>query len=201
MNTFFTSDWHIFHENSLKFDNRPFRNINHMHEVLVNNYNACVKDADVCYFLGDMGMAGTENLKTVVSRLNGQKVFIMGNHDKGVNAMYNAGFDVVLYNATLYIANQRVSLSHCPLVGVWREDVKDMRGAVDGENWHGESKNHRFSVKDEDQFHLHGHTHKSSDEDVVAGKQWDIGVVGNKYRPVSSSQIESWIVKYLRGIK
>jgi calcineurin-like phosphoesterase family protein len=36
---FFTSDLHIGHLNSIKFDQRPFRDLDHMHEVLINNYN------------------------------------------------------------------------------------------------------------------------------------------------------------------
>ena len=54
-NIYFTSDWHVGHDNVLKFDNRPFKDVDHMHRVLINNYNSTVKPDDVCYFLGDMG--------------------------------------------------------------------------------------------------------------------------------------------------
>lgn len=196
---FFTSDLHLFHQNSIEFDKRPFENIEHMHRVLINNYNACVPKDGICYFLGDIGMATTKDLKTIISQLNGTKILLMGNHDKGPNAMYNAGFDNVLWNATIYIGNNKVTMSHCPLMGVWREDVTGMRGARDGEMWHGETKNLKFSLVDYGQYHLHGHTHKSSDEDVVAGKQMDIGVCGNQYRPVSWGQVEAFISKHKRG--
>ena len=40
--TFFTSDFHIGHENVLKYDERPFDNLDHMHETLITRYNAMV---------------------------------------------------------------------------------------------------------------------------------------------------------------
>jgi calcineurin-like phosphoesterase family protein len=196
-NVFFTSDWHIGHQNVLAFDNRPFTGLDHMHTVLVNNYNASVSEDDICYFLGDMGLGSSQVLRDVIARLNGTKVLILGNHDKQHNSMYNCGFDVVLNSATLYIAGERVTLSHCPLRGVFREDVSEMKNAVLTENWHGESRHGPYSVTNEGQFHLHGHIHSgpANEKERIDGRQYDIGAPGNKYRPVSMSTIESWISK------
>jgi calcineurin-like phosphoesterase family protein len=198
---FFTSDWHLFHENSLKFDQRPFKDIDHMHRVLINNYNACVPEDGICYFLGDMGFTNNEKFKSVIKQLNGTKVLILGNHDKGYNAMYDVGFDVVLNTATLYIATERVTLTHCPLRGVFREDTTGMRNTVDGEMWHGETRHLQYSVTDEGQFHLHGHIHSGPANNKLRtdGKQMDVGVPANDYRPVSLSQIESWINRVKNG--
>jgi calcineurin-like phosphoesterase family protein len=197
-NIFFTSDLHIGHQNSLKFDNRPFRDLNHMHEVLVNNYNSTVKDG-ICYFLGDVGLSSAETVKNVISKMTGTKVLILGNHDKGVESMYKAGFDVVLHGATMQIAGQRVTLSHCPLLGVYREKTEGMTGSQQDENWHGESrlKQRIFTTTDEGQFHIHGHIHSPNGgkSQKILGRQFDVGVVANGYRPVSISVIESWIAK------
>ena len=195
---FFTSDWHIGHANSIVFDDRPFKDLDHMHQVLINNYNAVVPEDGICYHLGDVGMANVETLTGVLSKLNGTKVLVLGNHDGNVNRMYRVGFDVVLYGATLYIAGEEVTLTHCPLRGIFREDVAGMRGAVDGDLWHGESNQIRFSTENRGQFHLHGHIHSSKANDKLTkdGKQWDIGVPANDYRPVSISKVESWIAKY-----
>lgn len=196
--TFFTSDWHIGHKNVLEFDARPFTDLAHMHRVLVNNFNSTVPPGSITYFLGDMGLCSGDLLKSIISKLNGTKVLILGNHDGGINSMYNAGFDVVLNGATLYIAGQRVTLTHCPLKGVFRESVDGMKGATYGEHWHGEYKQHRFTVANEHQFHLHGHIHSPNNgkSQKILDKQYDVGVVANNYRPVSISQIESWISKY-----
>lgn len=192
--TYFTSDWHLGHRNVLEFDQRPFQDISHMHQVLINNYNNTVSPQDVCFFLGDMGLCKSEILLNIIQQLNGQKVLILGNHDKGASAMRAMSFDVVLNSASLIIANKHITMSHCPLRGVFREDVTGMRGAVEGENWHGENRHGRFSVPDFGQYHLHGHTHKKPTERILE-RQMDVGVVANGYKPVSFSTIESWITK------
>lgn len=194
---FFTSDLHIGHANSLEFDNRPFTDLDHMHRVLINNYNSTVPANGVCYFLGDVGLSSSETTKKVITELHGTKVLILGNHDKGSAAMYNMGFDVVLHAGVIYIAGKRVTMSHCPLMGVFREPVEGMKGASSGENWHGENRHSRFSMADEGQFHLHGHIHSPNGGKSVKilGHQYDVGVPANGYKPVSISVIESWIAK------
>lgn len=194
-NIFFTSDWHLGHANVIRFDNRPFDDLDHMHKVLANNYNSSVKDKDVCYFLGDMGLTSNKELSHIIKSLNGVKVLILGNHDKNTYSMYDAGFDVVLNTAVFYLGDKRISVSHCPLPGIFREDVSGMKGALEGENWHGENKNKRFTSQDSSvDFHLHGHIHSDGKlKPKCTYNQFDVGVRANNYRPVSMSQIESWI--------
>lgn len=202
-NHFVTSDWHISHPNSIKFDQRPFRDVEHMHSVLIKNYNTDVPKNGICYFLGDIGIASTEKTKAVIEALNGTKILILGNHDKGVESMLNCGFDAVLYGAVTYLQGQRVTMSHCPLMGVYREPTDHFENEkVRGGNWHGENKNQRFSFKDYGQFHLHGHIHSgpaSKDKQKILLRQFDIGVPGNHYRPVPMAAIESWIMKTLKN--
>lgn len=198
--TLFTSDWHINHENVLRFDNRPFKDLDHMATVLVNNYNAAAGPDTVGFFLGDMGMGNSDALREVLRRLMGTKVLVLGNHDKGTESMYKIGFDVVLNGATLWVANHRVTMSHCPLKDVFREDTSGMKKYA-GEPWHGNSKNTRFTVEDLGQFHLHGHIHSPNGgkSKKILGRQYDVGVVANGYRPVSISTIESWIALSTKG--
>lgn len=206
----FSSDWHVGHANSINFDQRPFTDLDHMHRVLINNYNAQVPPDGLCYFLGDMGLTTSETLSEVLSQLNGTKVLVLGNHDKKFNAMYQMGFDVVLHGATIYIAGERVTMTHCPLRGVFRENTEHMKNAyssldyaegIKDENWHGEHKHKMFSCSDEGQFHLSGHIHSGPHNDKLRTdkRQMDVGVVANKYRPVSISEIESWIVRVKNG--
>lgn len=197
--TFFSSDWHIGHEKCLEYDSRPFRDLNHMHEALIARYNATVPESGICYFLGDMGNK-TEDIRNVITRLNGTKVLIVGNHDKGISTMYNCGFDVVIYSASIYIGDHRITMSHCPLMGVFREDTSKFRVPTT-DNWHGESRplHQRSSVRDEGQFHLHGHIHSRKDKSQsvkILDRQYDVGVTANNYTPVSISQIESWVMTY-----
>ncbi len=108
--------------------------------------------------------------------------------------MYEIGFNVVLNGALLWIANEMVSMTHCPLRGLDREAVDSMK---EGEHWHGESKNKKYSMDPVTNFHLHGHTHKTKDWKELYGvqNQYDVGVRANDYKPVSISEIESWIAR------
>lgn len=201
-NTYFTSDWHIGHENVVKFSNRPFTDCEHMHKVLINNYNNTVRESDVCYFLGDIGFCQGDTIKNVISQLNGTKVLIRGNHDKRGNQFwYSCGFDVVMYGAKLYIGKQQVTLSHCPLYGIKREDTSSMKGS-EHENWHKEERHTQtgHSFPDFGQFHLHGHLHSPNGgkSKKIQGRQYDVGVDANNYTPVNISQIESWIALTLK---
>jgi calcineurin-like phosphoesterase family protein len=195
----FTSDWHLFHANVIVYDKRPFEDIHHMHRVLVNNYNATVQQDGVCYFLGDMGWfkgeAAKDKMRAIITSLNGTKVLVLGNHDKGATAMYECGFDVVVYTASLVVAGEVVTLSHCPLRGVFRESTVGMHGVRESDNWHGEYKHNKFSVPNYGQWHLHGHIHSnpSNGKETKTRRQWDVGVAGNNYRPVSMKDVESWV--------
>ena len=202
-NTYFTSDWHVNHKSVLQFDNRPFGDLDQMHRGLVKRYNAIVRKEDVGYFLGDMGFCGSGFLKSIMDQLNGTKILILGNHDKKQQAMLNSGFDAVLNGASMYIAGELVTMTHCPLRGVFREDTKGMRDSDVTENWHREKDHDQFSIEDQGQFHLHGHTHapNSGKSEVKLNRQWDVGVCGNNYRPISISEVESWIAKTKREEK
>jgi len=204
INTYFTSDWHIGHENVLEYSKRPFVDIHHMHRVLVNNYNSTVGSNDICYFLGDMGMHNGEDMKRVLGKLNNStKILILGNHDKKGRQYWHAcGFSAIMYSSSLRVGHNTVTMSHCPLYGVLREDTTSMRGSDGTDNWHGEEKQFQkgFSLPDFGQFHLHGHIHSpNSGKSVkILDRQYDVGVDANKYKPVSLSVIESWVGKYGR---
>ena len=46
MANFYISDLHIGHENILRFDNRPFADVNEMNNKLIENWNARVHSND-----------------------------------------------------------------------------------------------------------------------------------------------------------
>lgn len=86
----FLSDHHFNHKNILTFRTdtpngeliRPgFTDVNHMNEVMIENHNRTVKNGDKVYFLGDVSFANPDRMHTVLSRLNGKKRLILGNHD------------------------------------------------------------------------------------------------------------------------
>lgn len=194
---FFTSDWHLGHQRIIELDKRPFASLDEMHDSLIRRYNSVVTPYAVCYFLGDMGFMPTSEMFKIISALNGTKVLVLGNHDKGTERFYKAGFHVVCNSVTLFHGQTRLTLSHMPLRGVYRENCTGMGGAAPGDNWHGESRPSSldYSLPAHDGFHLHGHIHSPNGGRSfrTLGRQMDVGVAANNYTPVSMSQVASWI--------
>ena len=84
----FTSDTHFNHENILKFESNKaekrgdnFSSMNHMNEMLIQNWNALIKPEDKVYHLGDVIMGSKSDFGKILSRLNGKKRLVLGNHD------------------------------------------------------------------------------------------------------------------------
>lgn len=80
MRLFFTSDTHFGHENIIGYCDRPFKNVGHMDETLIRNWNATVTPDDQVFHLGDFCIKG--NYHKYRKRLNGNIIHIKGNHDK-----------------------------------------------------------------------------------------------------------------------
>lgn len=78
-----TSDQHFSHKNIIEYCNRPFKDIHHMNEVLIFNYNSLVSPGDIVFNLGDVCMGQIENIDEYIPRLNGNIIHIIGNHDRG----------------------------------------------------------------------------------------------------------------------
>lgn len=79
---YYISDMHLFHENSIKFDNRPFEHIDDMHEAMRTKLNNKITNGDTVYILGDISFRGkNENLIAYIATLKGRKILIKGNHD------------------------------------------------------------------------------------------------------------------------
>lgn len=71
---YYISDLHLFHEASIRFDNRPFGYLDEMHEAVVSRWNNKVNNGDIVYILGDMSMRGRkEELISLVATLKGKK--------------------------------------------------------------------------------------------------------------------------------
>lgn len=84
--TFLISDTHFGHMGVCRFLRedgtklRPWDDPDEMDEVLVDNWNKVVSPADKVYHLGDV-VISRRHLNKTLSRLNGTKVLIKGNHD------------------------------------------------------------------------------------------------------------------------
>lgn len=82
---YFTADWHEAHENIIRYCGRPFKNASHMIKTILRNYNNIVGEDDTVYFLGDLSMRSSiyeRAIGQLVSKMNGRKHLILGNHDR-----------------------------------------------------------------------------------------------------------------------
>ncbi len=86
-NIWIISDTHFFHYNMLSFKNRegelmrPFSSVKEMNDLMVENWNAVVKDEDIIYHLGDLYMGSLNCMRDLMKQLKGRKRLIVGNHD------------------------------------------------------------------------------------------------------------------------
>ena len=122
---YYISDLHFFSKNQtaegLNFDNRPFKNVDEMHEVILNNWNSRVTNGDTVYILGDISNRGkNEDLIALVSRLKGKKVLISGNHEDTRDYRYKQLFHAIYdyFEITDHVDKQpyKLVLCHYPIL-------------------------------------------------------------------------------------
>lgn len=133
-----------------------------MNESLIANWNSKVGPNDTIYHLGDIGFS--RSLDRILRRLNGRKIWILGNHDnKLVNDPKITRFFEDIYDVhTVKWDGQEIFLSHYAH-RVWN---KSHRGA----------------------WHLYGHSHGSLADDPNS-RSFDIGVDCHNYFPLSFQEV------------
>lgn len=136
MKIFFTGCTHFDHANIIRLAGRPFASVTEMNEALVERWNAKVGENDRVYHLGDVAWGP---IAPWMTRLNGQKVVVLGNHDDDAEINRAVGRDTGIISVTNYAeikaAGSRLVLFHYP--------IDDWNG-----RWRGS-------------IHLHCHTHAS----------------------------------------
>jgi calcineurin-like phosphoesterase family protein len=75
------SDTHFGHVNIIKYGDRPYKHVDEMNEDMLQKWNAVVSPQDKVYHLGDVYMGKMND--HFLTRLNGKKRLILGNHDNG----------------------------------------------------------------------------------------------------------------------
>lgn len=81
---FYTSDLHLGHANVIKFDNRPFANVDEMDQCIITRWNERVSDEDTVYILGDVCHRNSKDSSWYLKQLRGHKILILGNHDNPI---------------------------------------------------------------------------------------------------------------------
>lgn len=175
-----TSDIHLCHENIIKYCNRPFINTDEMDDKIIENWNSVVNKNDTVFILGDVGFGKPSKFIEKVKQLNGKKILIIGNHDRGNlgNEAFLSLFDAVHEQVYMKVGKTHIYLTHFPLL------------CFDGA-WNGKSAT----------WNLFGHCHSfpgSLGLDVqrlvhLFPTQYDVGMDNNHYTPVSFEQVKQII--------
>lgn len=115
--TYLISDTHFGHKNIISFlcaDGsrlRPFSSIQEHDDFIISRWNSVVKPEDKVYHLGDVGLTNGTQLIQVLSKLNGTKILIKGNHDNLKLSQYQQVFKDIRASHTL----DGFVLSHIPI--------------------------------------------------------------------------------------
>ena len=170
---FFTSDTHFNHTNIIRFCNRPFKDVTHMNETIIANWNSVVGPDDIIFHLGDFCLGGSSEWINVLNRLNGKIYLIAGNHD-----IKNLRQKITM-QMHIEVDKQKIYLNHCPFL---------CYGGAYSDTW---------------QLFGHVHTSRhNTGKDVPRLKmlfptQYDVGVDNNNFTPVSFEQVKMIIEKQI----
>ncbi len=126
MNIWFASDHHLNHKNIIKYESRPFKDVDEMFQVILERHNSVVKTGDKVFFLGDFKLCSKKSELEVIQKFNGGISIILGNHDRFKPSDYiNAGFTWASRFPVLF--DQRMILSHSPqpeeALGKWFKNI------------------------------------------------------------------------------
>jgi calcineurin-like phosphoesterase family protein len=159
---YFTADLHFGHKNILKYEDRPYKDVDTMNEELIKNWNNTVTNDDEIYILGDLFFLNQEKSEEILKVLNGKKILIKGNHDKihKPNEKYFTGIHDYLLKK---FAGVYFVLFHYPIF-----------------DWDGK---HRGSI------HLHGHVHSRGD--IFLPNKINVGVDVIGFKPISLEEVFS----------
>ena len=165
---YFTSDLHLGHRGIIEMQNRPFKNVEEMNRVIVDNYNEVVHKNDTVYFLGDISHhMPIERVNELLRMMKGKKILIKGNHDK----KYAPGlFEEICDFKAVSLNGQYFALMHYPMLS--------------------------WPKKNSGSIQLHGHIHGDENYNLQNRQdnvlRYDVGVDANRFYPVSVKQILSF---------
>jgi calcineurin-like phosphoesterase family protein len=122
MTIYFTADLHVFHDNIIKYCDRPYKDHIEMWEGIRDGWNSTVTEDDETWILGDFTLKGKmykQKLAIQLSELNGRKHLVYGNHDRlKVRDHKDIGFTLVekkyhLHKETGFYLAHDPALANC----------------------------------------------------------------------------------------
>ena len=150
---FYIADTHYFHENVIRFDNRPFETIEEMNKTMLENWNSAVHPRDTVYILGDFIWHRNPETIKFLRKLHGSKILVQGNHDR---LFLNGETKKLFSNVSPYREGRdsgyRVVMCHYPIplhAHHRRENTIHLYGHVHTTQEYRVALNHFNQVKDD----------------------------------------------------
>jgi calcineurin-like phosphoesterase family protein len=190
-NTYATSDNHFWHQNVIRYCQRPFLTVEEMNEKMIVYWNEVVGPNDTVYHLGDFSMA-FRAVEAYTKRLNGKKILIAGNHDfvhpahkkskneenqkKWIQNYLDNGWAEVHISGEIEIPGvATVNINHLPYL----------------ENSSGQDVRHgKYRPINDGRWLLCGHVHEKW---AQRGKMINVGVDVRNFKPISFTEIAAII--------
>jgi len=121
MKTWITSDLHFGHKNIMSFcpqTRARFNNdVAYMNNAMAEEWNNKVEPNDLVYILGDVAFMSGSDAGRMMTRLNGKKILIEGNHDKKTlkDATFYNAFDEVHKYLDINYDGHKIVMFHYPI--------------------------------------------------------------------------------------
>jgi calcineurin-like phosphoesterase family protein len=171
MRFWFTADPHFDHDRIIYLSKRPFNDVRHMNESILDAYNTLVKPEDTLYILGDFCWGNMDRIVFWREQIKCKNIiFFIGNHDKPIIDAYDRRLPVLkkLFRETHWlrtktINGQPIAMSHYPQLE-WDRF------------FHGS-------------WNLFGHVHGNLSP-LPGHLALDVGVDVHQYKPVSFEQVQ-----------
>lgn len=178
---FFTSDTHFYHKNILEYSYRPFKSVEEMNRVLIDNWNRVVPKDGIVFHLGDFGFLNSAQFDEIFNQLNGKIYLCVGNHDlKLLSENHRLRFEDVRMQYYIKVEDQCIYLNHFPYLcynGTYRSTpIWQLFGHV-----HSKEKERDHKGLDIKRLYM------------LFESQYDVGVDNNNYTPLSFNQVKEII--------
>jgi calcineurin-like phosphoesterase family protein len=165
----YISDLHFGHSNVIKFDNRPFSDVDEMDYAMIKLWNSRVQKDDDVYIVGDFCFRNGRTPDWYLKKLSGHKHLVIGNHDGKMleNPKAMQYFETVDKMMHVTDGDKQICLCHFPLA-----------------EW---NHSHRGS------WHIYGHIHNRKEEtyEFMKTKERALNAAAciNNYTPVSVNEL------------
>lgn len=141
------SDTHFGHHNIIKYCNRPYSGPTEMDWDIVERWNSVIKPEDKVYHLGDVYMGCSNGYAdNILSKLNGHKRLVIGNHDNGKDKLLQHHFEKI--DVWRMFPEFGLLLTHVPV------HISALRRGKTGNEENPKSL-----------FNIHGHIHDNKSPD------------------------------------